>query len=334
MWVTWDESTNQSRDPHNAMNEPKTTTFNPIGPQIPTIDPQFPTTDPKNPTIDPQVPPIDPKIPIIDPKIPIIDPKIPPLACWWLSPDSSFSKLILQRGHGLGRPALGSRCHVLLEPPKSNGDGQWDPQILGTAEGRWSLALDSCLETMAAGERSLLLPSGSGSAMTVTLGSFTPPPPFWIDTVDRWPLVLALKGRATALYGTGALIPATRAFSIALRHAIMAAGPPPLPPCKAGPKADLHAGLALCQLRLGLPAEAAANAGKALALKPGHVKARYRRALAAAAMLDWDMAAEDLGEVLRVEPGNRAARREMGRVRAAIRERDAGMARGLGRLFA
>ncbi|XP_040512597.1 FK506-binding protein-like [Gallus gallus] len=187
---------------------------------------------------------------------------------------------------------------------------------------------------MAAGERSLLLPSGSSSAVAVTLGSFTPAPHFWEGSEDRWPRVLALKSRATALYGAGALLPAARAFSAALRLAVAAGGPPPLPPCRADPKADLHAGLALCQLRMGLPAAAAANAGKALALRPGHVKARYRRALAAAAMLDWEGAAQDLGEVLRVEPGNRAARRELGRVRAAIRERDAGMARGLGRLFA
>uniref|UniRef100_A0A8C9LDJ5 FKBPL protein n=1 Tax=Pavo cristatus TaxID=9049 RepID=A0A8C9LDJ5_PAVCR len=165
---------------------------------------------------------------------------------------------------------------------------------------------------MAAGERSLLLPSGSSTAITVTLGSFTPAPHFWDGTEDRWPAVMALKGRATALYGAGLLLPATRAFSVALRHAVIAGGPPPLPPSRAHPKADLHAGLALCQLRLGLPAAAAANAGKALALRPGHVKARYRRAMAAAAMMDWDGAAEDLGEVLRAEPGNRAARRELG----------------------
>ena len=187
---------------------------------------------------------------------------------------------------------------------------------------------------MAAGESSLLLPSGSKAAIAVTLGSFTPAPHFWDGSLDRWPAVLALKSRATALYGAGLLLPATKAFSTALRYAVAAGGPPPLPPCRAQPKADLHAGLALCQLRLGLPAEAAANAGKALALRPDHVKARYRRAMAAAAMMDWDGAAEDLGAVLRAEPGNRAARREMGRVRAAIRERDAGMARGLGRLFA
>ncbi|NXJ11790.1 FKBPL protein, partial [Odontophorus gujanensis] len=157
---------------------------------------------------------------------------------------------------------------------------------------------------MTAGERSLLRPTAASAAVTVTLAAFTPAPQFWgLPSSDRrWDAVMALKSRATSLYAAGALLPAARAFSVALRHAVLVGGPPPLPPCRAHPKADLHAGLALCQLRMGLPGEAARNAGKALDLRPGHVKARYRRALAAAAMMDWEGAAEDLGEVLRVEP--------------------------------
>ncbi|XP_066842980.1 LOW QUALITY PROTEIN: FK506-binding protein-like [Anser cygnoides] len=187
---------------------------------------------------------------------------------------------------------------------------------------------------MTLGERARLLPAGAAAAVVVTLGGFTAAPAFWEAAGDRWAAVLARKARATALFGAGALLPAARAFSAALRAAAAAGGPPPLPPARAHPKADLHAGLALCQLRLGLPAAAAANAGKALALRPGHVKARYRRALAAAAMRDLEAAAADLALVLRQEPGNAAAREELRRVRGEARERDARLARGLGRLFA
>ncbi|NXY85686.1 FKBPL protein, partial [Alcedo cyanopectus] len=125
-----------------------------------------------------------------------------------------------------------------------------------------------------------------------------------------------------------------RAYSRALREAVAAAGVPPLGEAEGRGKAELHAGLALCQLRLGLPAAAAANAGKALELRPGHLEARYRRALAEAAMMDLEAAAADLALVLRAEPGHAGARRELRRVRGAVRERDARLGRRLGRLFA
>ncbi|XP_050161964.1 FK506-binding protein-like [Myiozetetes cayanensis] len=96
---------------------------------------------------------------------------------------------------------------------------------------------------------------------------------------------------------------------------------------RAGPGAALG-------LRLGLPAAAAANAGKALALRPQHLEARFRRAVAAAAMADLEAAMADLAHVLRAQPGHAGARRELRRVRGAARERDARLARRLGRLFA
>ncbi|XP_074713961.1 FK506-binding protein-like [Strix uralensis] len=257
---------------------------------------------------------------------------------WWLSPDAAFAKRVLRRGRGLGRPGPGSRCRVRLEapgPPAGAGGGRWRTLRLGGGEGRWAAALDACLETMAAGERARLRPAGAAAALGVRLGGFSPAPPFWEEAPGgRWREVLARQERAAALLGAGAAGPAARAYAQALRAAVAAGGAPPLPPALARPKAELHAGLALCQLRLGLPAAAAANAGKALALRPGHLEARFRRALAAAAMSDLEAAAADLALVLREEPGHAGARRELRRVRGAARERDARLARRLGRLFA
>ncbi|NXY19207.1 FKBPL protein, partial [Atrichornis clamosus] len=189
---------------------------------------------------------------------------------------------------------------------------------------------------MAWGEQAWLRPAGTGSAaLGVHLSAFTPAPAFWESPpATRWRAVAAGQARAAALLAGGAIGAAARAYGRALRAAVVAGGAPPLSPEVAQAKAELHAGLALCQLHLGLPAAAAANAGKALALRPAHLEARYRRAVAAAAMMDLEAAMADLAAVLRAQPGHAGARRELRRVRGAARERDARLARRLGRLFA
>ncbi|XP_068524459.1 LOW QUALITY PROTEIN: FK506-binding protein-like, partial [Anas acuta] len=308
------------------------------GPPKPNQRPPSPNWAPPRPNWAPQDPTGPPQDPTGPPQAPTEPPRDPPAPSpWWLSPDSSFSKQILRPGRGLDRPAWGSRCRVLLEPPPGGdpmpGGGRWLTLRLGTAEGRWAVALDACLETMTRGERARLLPTGAESAVVVTLGGFTPPQDFWEAEGDRWAAVLARKARAKA-----STAPARSSPPPKLSPPPSAPPPPPggrrrcprpsppqsRPPRRAGP----------VPVEAGLPAEAAANAGKALALRPGHVKARYRRALAKAAMRDLEGAAADLALVLRQEPGNAAARRELRRVRGEARERDARLARGLGRLFA
>ncbi|NXX76582.1 FKBPL protein, partial [Urocolius indicus] len=191
---------------------------------------------------------------------------------------------------------------------------------------------------MALGERALLRPTAAGTALGLLLGGFTPARRFWEedeeDEEGRWREATAAGERAAELLSRGFPRAAAVAFARALRWAVAAGGIPPLAPAPARHKAELHAGMALCQLRLGLPAAAAANAAKALGLSPGHAEARYRRALAAAAMSDLEAAAADLRLVLRQQPGHAGARRELHRVRGAARERDARLARRLGRLFA
>ncbi|NXR75467.1 FKBPL protein, partial [Pycnonotus jocosus] len=188
---------------------------------------------------------------------------------------------------------------------------------------------------MTAGELSLLRPSAASTTLRVHLSAFTPSPPFWdIPSPSRWRSVTSGHAHASSLLSLGLLTAAGRAYSRSLRVAAVAAGCPPFPPDIAAVKAELHAGLALVQLRLGLPAAAAGNAARALALCPAHLEARYRRGVARAAMSDLEAAREDLVAVLRVQPGHAGARRELRRVRGAARERDARLARRLGRLFA
>ncbi|XP_068856095.1 FK506-binding protein-like [Aphelocoma coerulescens] len=266
---------------------------------------------------------------------------------WRPSPDGAWAKLIVRPGRGLARPGPGSRCRVLLSVAPggcpawgavspASGAGRWASVRLGSAEGRWACVLDAALETMAGGERARLRPAGAArAALSVRLGRFTPAPPLWAaPAAARWRSVTAGQARAAALLARGLVAAAGRAYAGALRAAVAAGGPPPLSAEVSGVKAELHAGLALVQLRLGLPAAAAANAGKALALRPAHLEARYRRAVAQAAMMDLEAATADLVAVLRAQPGHAGARRELRRVRGAARDRDARLARRLGRLFA
>mmetsp|Transcript_36792 Transcript_36792/g.95331 ORF Transcript_36792/g.95331 Transcript_36792/m.95331 type:complete len:481 (-) Transcript_36792:62-1504(-) len=60
--------------------------------------------------------------------------------------------------------------------------------------------------------------------------------------------------------------------------------------------------------------QACAAAGKALAIDPSNVKALFRRGCAHGLAKRWQLAADDLNEVLLLEPGNDAARRELQRV--------------------
>ncbi|NXM96306.1 FKBPL protein, partial [Sylvia borin] len=188
---------------------------------------------------------------------------------------------------------------------------------------------------MTAGELCLLRPRGVTATLTVHLRRFSPAPPFWATPPAlRWRSVTSGHAHAAALLARGLLTAAGHAYSRSLRAAVAAAGSPPLAPDRAKVKAELHADLASVQLRLGLPAAAAGNAGKALALCPAHLGARYTRGVARAAMRDLEAAMEDLGAVLRAQPGHAHALRELRRVRGAARDRDARLARRLGRLFA
>ncbi|XP_062456767.1 FK506-binding protein-like, partial [Rhea pennata] len=250
---------------------------------------------------------------------------------WWRSPDGAFSKQVLRRGRGLARPGPGSRCRVLLEAPAATAPaaaaGRWVALRLGTAEGAWAAAVDACLETMAAGERARLRPAAAAAAVGLRLAAFAPAPEPWEQPPGElwaagWPARPAPGGSSAP----GRWRRRPRQYGAALRLAVAGAGRPPLAPERAGLKADLHANLALCQLRLGLPAPAADNCAKALALRPGHLKARYRRGLAAAALGDLEAAADDLAAVARARPGDGDARRELQRVGRRARERDARLA--------
>ncbi|XP_070593794.1 FK506-binding protein-like [Erythrolamprus reginae] len=265
-----------------------------------------------------------------DPPLPI---QSQPGVCW-PCPDGTFVKLILTAGTGLDKPKEGSICQVFIEAshegPLSYPSSRWAEVELGGGDAEWDGVVDRGLETMLAGERAELRLS-EGGAIAVQLASFTEAKDSWeMSATEKWDLVLSNKDRGSELYRAGAIAAAARRYARALHLLVVAAPPPDYDQIKA----ELHTNLAACQLRLHQPANAAQNCSKTLVLQPANPKALFRRGLAYDAMNDLEGAAQDLKGVLRVEPGNRAARRELERVTERIRARDARLAQAMQKMFA
>nr|XP_060615505.1 FK506-binding protein-like isoform X1 [Anolis sagrei ordinatus] len=252
----------------------------------------------------------------------------------WSCPDGTFIKLVQEPGKGLDKPKEGSVCRVFLEAdregPLSYPSRQWAEVELGGGDAEWDGMVDRCLETMLAGEQAEVR-LRDGGTIIVQLASFTEAKDSWeMSASEKWSLVLSNKERGGELYRAGEVGAAARRYAKALRLLVVAAPPPDYDQIKA----ELHANLAACQLRLRQPANAAQNCTKTLALQPANTKALFRRGLAYDAMNDLEGAAQDLKGVLQVEPGNRAARRELERVTERIKARDAKLARAMQKMFA
>uniref|UniRef100_A0A6J0SAE1 FK506-binding protein-like n=1 Tax=Pogona vitticeps TaxID=103695 RepID=A0A6J0SAE1_9SAUR len=252
----------------------------------------------------------------------------------WVCPDGTFIKLVLETGTGLDKPKEGSLCQVFIEAepggPLSYPSHKWAEVELGGGDAEWDGVVDRCLETMLAGERAEIRLTGGGT-ITIQLASFTAAKDSWeMSASEKWALVISHKERGSELYRAGDVGAAARRYARALRLLVVAAPPPDYDQIKA----ELHANLAACQLRLHQPANAASNCTKTLALQPANTKALFRRGLAFDAMNDLEGAAQDLKGVLQVEPGNRAARRELDRVMERIKARDAKLAQAMQKMFA
>ncbi|XP_036624709.1 FK506-binding protein-like [Trichosurus vulpecula] len=267
-----------------------------------------------------------------DPTHEIAEPLQSPIL--WHCPDGSFVKRIMVQGQGLDKPKGGSQCQVLVSglPPGVGLPEGWTQLTMGSGPWRdspWGEVLEKCLETMCSGEQAeLLLPGGAEPPALITLASFTLGKDSWeLSVREKEELASEERARGTELFRAGNPEAAARCYGRALR--LLLTLPPPGPP----DRTILHANLAACQLQLGLPTLAAQSCDRVLERDPRHVKALYRRGVARAAFGELDGAAADLRRVLEVEPGNRAAREELGRVVIRGREQDAGLARGLRKMF-
>uniref|UniRef100_A0A8C3XCI6 FK506-binding protein-like n=1 Tax=Catagonus wagneri TaxID=51154 RepID=A0A8C3XCI6_9CETA len=252
----------------------------------------------------------------------------------WYCPDGSFVKKILIHGHGLDKPKLGSRCRVqALGFPLGSGlpDG-WTELTMGLGPWReetWGELVEKCLESMCQGEEAeLQLPGRSGPPVRLTLASFTQGQDSWeLEPAEKEALAREEHARGTELFRAGNPEGAARCYGRALRLLLT------LPPPGSPERTVLHANLAACQLLLGQPHLAAQSCDRVLEREPGHLKALYRRGVAQAALGNLDKATADLKKVLAVDPKNRAAKEELGKVIIQGKKQDAGLAQGLRKMF-
>ncbi|XP_036104729.1 FK506-binding protein-like [Molossus molossus] len=252
----------------------------------------------------------------------------------WNCPDGSFVKKIIIRGHGLDKPKLGSRCRVLAFGfPLGSGlpEGRTELTMgLGPwREGTWGELIEKCLESMCQGEEAeLQLPGYSGPPVRLTLASFTQGQDSWeLEASEKEALARQERARGTELFRAGNPEGAARCYGRALRLLLT------LPPPGSPERTVLHANLAACQLLLGQPHLAAQSCDRVLEREPGHLKALYRRGVAQAALGKLEEATADLKKVLAVDPKNRAAQEELGKVIFQGKKQDAGLALGLRKMF-
>ncbi|XP_012890434.1 PREDICTED: FK506-binding protein-like [Dipodomys ordii] len=252
----------------------------------------------------------------------------------WYCPDGSFVKKIITRGHGLDKPKLGSHCRVLafgfpFESGLPEGPSELTVGVGSWKEGTWRELIEKCLESMCQGEEvELQVPGHSGPPVKLTLDSFTQGRDSWeLGTSEKEALAMEERARGTELFRAGNPEGAARCYGRALR--LLLTLPPPGPP----ERTALHANLAACQLLLGQPHLAVQSCDRVLEREPGHLKALYRRGVAQAALGNLEKATADLKKVLAVDPQNRAAQEELGKVVILEKKRDAGLAQGLRKMF-
>ncbi|XP_027976420.1 FK506-binding protein-like isoform X2 [Eumetopias jubatus] len=166
------------------------------------------------------------------------------------------------------------------------------------------------------------------SDLWLTLASFTQGRDSWeLEAGEKEALAREERARGTELFRAGNPEGAARCYGRALR--LLLTLPPPGPP----ERTVLHANLAACQLLLGQPQLAAQSCDRVLEREPDHLKALYRRGVAQAALGNLEKATADLRKVLAVDPKNRAAQEELGKVIIQGKKQDAGLAQGLRKMF-
>ncbi|XP_005086936.1 FK506-binding protein-like [Mesocricetus auratus] len=252
----------------------------------------------------------------------------------WYCPDGSFVKRIVVRGWGMDKPKLGSQCRVVASGfPFGSGMPEGLTELtVGLGQWRekpWGELAEKCLESMRQGEEAeIQLPGASAPLARLRLEAFTQGRDSWeLGATEKEALAQGERARGTELFRAGDPRGAARCYGRALRLLLT------LPPPGSPERTVLYANLAACQLLLGQPRLAAQSCDRALEREPGHLKALYRRGVAQAALGNLEGAAADLRRVLAADPQNRAAQEELGKVVAQGRRQDAGLARGLRKMF-
>ena len=152
------------------------------------------------------------------------------------------------------------------------------------------------------------VPAGAAVTYTVKVHSFQRATAVWeMETSELLSLARQHKNRGTQLFKEDRVRAASVCYSRAAKL-VTAVRPQPASVDREAEELQvaLFLNLAACQLKLKKSGYAFENCSRVLGLRPGCVKALYRRGVAAMHMGDLARAEGDLREAGRIEPGNTA----------------------------
>ncbi|XP_073404874.1 FK506-binding protein-like [Dendrobates tinctorius] len=257
-----------------------------------------------------------------------------PVCRSWQCPDGTFTKTILQPGSGVDKPKEGARCTIFLEPPADPttidtgySAGSWVQIELGEGDSSRDRLIDQCIETMVPGEV-CRVDCAQGSQFVLRLQSFEDGKEAWeLDVSEKIKKAVRDREAGGNAYRDGNLEGAERRYTRALRLLV----------CTPGDAEEetiaLLSNLAACDLKKGRLCEAEVRCTRVLDKDPNHLKALYRRGMARAGMSDWMGARADLEKLLKLDPGNKEARREIVKVREKQKSEQAQISKALGKMF-
>ncbi|XP_075042630.1 FK506-binding protein-like [Mixophyes fleayi] len=255
----------------------------------------------------------------------------------WQCPDGSFTKTILEPGSGVDKPKECSKCRIFVEPlgdppaqlSASVGypEGTWIDIELGEGDTLQERLVDQCLETMLPGEV-CRVDSTTGYRFHLRLASFENGKEAWeADTSEKIKRAIRDREWGGKAFRDGNIEGAERRYARGLRLLVCT------PREVEEQKVALLSNLAACDLKRGRLREAEQRCTRVLDKEPAHLKALYRRGVARAGMSDWEGARGDFEMLLKLDPSNREARREIARVRAKEKSEQAQISKDLGKMF-
>ncbi|XP_069800328.1 FK506-binding protein-like [Dendropsophus ebraccatus] len=258
----------------------------------------------------------------------------------WHCPDGSFTKTILEPGLGVDKPKERAKCTIFLEAVSNqttqkssstteNGypAGSWIQVELGEGDTSRDHLIDQCLETMLPGEV-CRVDSTSGLQFVLRLKSFEGGKEAWeLDVNEKIERAVRDREAGGKAFREGNLEGAERRYARALRLLVCTPGD------SEEEKIALLSNLAACDLKKGRLREAEVRCTRVIDKNPDHLKALYRRGMARAGMSDWMGSRGDFEKLLKVDPGNKEARREIIKVREKQKIEQAQISKALGKMF-
>ncbi|XP_068106391.1 FK506-binding protein-like [Hyperolius riggenbachi] len=257
----------------------------------------------------------------------------------WHCPDGSFTKTILEPGSGVNKPKGNAPCVIFLEhladpPPQfcsSAGPGypagSWTEIELGEGDSAQDRLVDQCVETMLPGEV-CRVDSVNGLHFVLRLKCFEDGKEAWeLEPNEKIQRARRDREQGGKAFREGNIEGAERRYARGLRLLVCTPGE------AEEEKVALLSNLAACDLKKGRFREAEMRCTRILDMDPNHLKALYRRGVAREGMSDWQGARGDLELLLKLDSGNKEARRELVRVREKEKVAQAQISKALGKMF-